>query len=136
MSEEHEIRGMKEMTEGVLSRRFGGEVRLDEGADLGGSNRSYTYRYVVVDGPDGRPTSVAVKKARGWGGKDQGEIHTHDGDVQGTGRPRTGVRGFVDIPRRAWAVAVSASPWMVTRMGWCVHAMDGALVGGVPACPW
>lgn len=68
MSEENEIRGMKEMAEGVLSRRFGGGVRLDEGADLGGSNRSYTYRYVVVDGPDEGPASVAVKKARDWGG--------------------------------------------------------------------
>lgn len=58
---------MKEKAEKVLSARFGGGVRLDGGSDLGGSNRSYTYRYVIVDGPDQVPASVVVKKARPWG---------------------------------------------------------------------
>ena len=69
MSEEREMREVREMrgtAEGVLSARFGGRVRLDDGADLGGSARSFTYRYVVVDGPEGLPASVVAKKARAW----------------------------------------------------------------------
>lgn len=67
MSEEREMRAVREMrgtVEGVLSARFGGQVRLDDGSDLGGSVRSFTCRYVVVDGPDGLPASVVAKKMR------------------------------------------------------------------------
>ena len=55
---------MKASAERILSQRFGGQVQLDEGDDLGGSNRSYVYRYVVVDGPSEVPASSVVKKIR------------------------------------------------------------------------
>ena len=67
MGDETVILQMKEKAESVLSARFGGSVKLDGGEDLGGSDRSYTYRYVVVDGPDQVPASAAVKMARQWG---------------------------------------------------------------------
>ena len=70
MSEVRKLKEMKKVSEGVLSARFGGRVRLDDGADLGGGSRSHTYRYVVVDGPEGLPASVAVKRARAWEGKE------------------------------------------------------------------
>ena len=55
---------MKAGAERILSQRFGGQVQLDEGDDLGGSNRTYVYRYVVVDGPSEVPASSVVKKIR------------------------------------------------------------------------
>lgn len=67
MSEEDSaIVEMKQQAEKVLSVRFGSAVRFDGGEDLGGSDRSYTYRYVVIDGPDEVPASAVVKKVRPW----------------------------------------------------------------------
>ena len=66
---------MKERAERVLCARFGDGVRLDGGENLGGSDRSYTYRYVVVDGPDQVPASAVVKKARSW---DEGKVYDPD----------------------------------------------------------
>ena len=66
---------MKDRAERVLCARFGDGVRLDGGENLGGSDRSYTYRYVVVDGPDQVPASAVVKKARSW---DEGKVYDPD----------------------------------------------------------
>ncbi|HZR43478.1 MAG TPA: hypothetical protein VFB12_25415 [Ktedonobacteraceae bacterium] len=48
---------------GLLEQQFGGPVRLGEGHNLRGSNRSKVYRFSVLDGPSGTPTSVIVKQA-------------------------------------------------------------------------
>jgi hypothetical protein len=49
--------------EKVLSKAFSGEVRLSDGEDLGGSNRSKVYRFSLLEGPNDAPASVVVKQA-------------------------------------------------------------------------
>jgi len=50
--------------ERLLTQTFGGDVRLDEGVDLGGSGRSGVYRFKVLSGPAAAPASVIVKQPR------------------------------------------------------------------------
>jgi hypothetical protein len=50
--------------ERLLAQAFGGSIRLDEGADLGGSGRSGVYRFKVLDGPAAAPATVIVKQPR------------------------------------------------------------------------
>lgn len=45
----------------ILSQKFGGEVRLDKGENI---HPQSLYRYKVLSGPDGVPTSVFVKRKR------------------------------------------------------------------------
>ena len=53
----------KTATEKALSDVLNGKVRLDDGANLGGSNRSHVYRFNLLDGPQDAPASVVVKRA-------------------------------------------------------------------------
>jgi hypothetical protein len=39
------------LAEKLLSEAFGGTVRLNEGDDLGGSNRTQVHRFRVLEGP-------------------------------------------------------------------------------------
>lgn len=51
------------LAEKLLSEAFGGTVRVDEGDDLGGSNRTQVYRFRVLEGPGDVPATVIVKQA-------------------------------------------------------------------------
>lgn len=51
------------IAEKLLSETFGGRVRLDEGDDLGGSNRTQVYRFKILEGPAALPATVIVKRA-------------------------------------------------------------------------
>jgi len=51
------------IAEKLLSEAFGGSVRLNEGDDLGGSNRTEVYRFRVLEGPGDVPATVIVKQA-------------------------------------------------------------------------
>lgn len=51
------------VAEKLLSEVFGGTVQLDQGNDLGGSNRSQVYRFSILEGPGEVPASVIVKQA-------------------------------------------------------------------------
>lgn len=51
------------LAEKLLSEAFGGTVRLNNGDDLGGSNRTQVYRFRVLEGPSDAPTTVIVKQA-------------------------------------------------------------------------
>ncbi len=59
----HLLSATKAMAENILSATFGGPIRLGEGSDLGGSNRSLVLRFPLQDGPDSVPGSVIVKRA-------------------------------------------------------------------------
>lgn len=50
------------LAERVLAEYFGGPVRLGEGRDLGGSNRSKVGRFSILEGPASVPASVIVKR--------------------------------------------------------------------------
>lgn len=50
------------IAEKLLSEEFGGRVRLNEGDDLGGSNRTQIYRFRVLEGPGDVPATVIVKQ--------------------------------------------------------------------------
>lgn len=50
------------IAERLLAQAFGGPVRLGEGRNLGGSDRSAVYRFSVLDGPDDIPASMIVKQ--------------------------------------------------------------------------
>jgi hypothetical protein len=52
--------------EKILSDTFGGEVRLEETEELGGSGRSNVLRCKVLEGPAEAPQSVIVKQALAW----------------------------------------------------------------------
>jgi len=49
------------LAEKLLAEVFGGMVRLDEGDDLGGSNRTTVYRFKILEGAGNVPASVIVK---------------------------------------------------------------------------
>ncbi|HEX6553344.1 MAG TPA: hypothetical protein VF026_11320 [Ktedonobacteraceae bacterium] len=51
------------IAEKLLSEAFGGSVRLNEGEDLAGSNRTQVYRFRVLEGPGDVPATVIVKQA-------------------------------------------------------------------------
>jgi hypothetical protein len=55
------------IAEKLLADVFGGQMRLSDGDDLGGSNRTKVYRFAVLDGPADVPQSVIVKQARSIG---------------------------------------------------------------------
>lgn len=50
------------LAERVLTDYFGGPVKLSEGRDLGGSNRSKVGRFSILEGPASVPASVIVKR--------------------------------------------------------------------------
>lgn len=52
----------KTLAERVLAEYFGGPVKLGEGRDLGGSNRSKVWRFSISEGPASVPASVIVKR--------------------------------------------------------------------------
>ena len=62
-SKSHPSRETVSTAERLLEQQFGGPVRLGEGHNLRGSNRSKVYRFAVLDGPSGTPASVIVKQA-------------------------------------------------------------------------
>lgn len=51
--------------ESLLTKTFGGPVRLRRADNLGGNSRSNVYRFVVLDGSSKAPKSVIVKQAQG-----------------------------------------------------------------------
>jgi hypothetical protein len=51
------------LAEKLLAKEFGGVVQLEDGDDLGGSDRSQVYRFSILDGPADAPASVIVKQA-------------------------------------------------------------------------
>ena len=119
MSEEREMREVREMremrgtAEGVLSARFGGQVRLDDGSDLGGSARSFSCRYVVVDGPEGLPASVVAKKMRA-GEDEEYDPEALDGPAVGLLNEWAGLEFLSEISgghrRRRFVMAAIAEP--------------------------
>jgi hypothetical protein len=59
----HLLSETRTIAERILIETFGEPVRLGEGSDLGGSNRSLVLRFPVQDGPVAMPGSVIVKRA-------------------------------------------------------------------------
>jgi hypothetical protein len=53
-----------DIAEKLLAEAFAGPVKLGNGDDLGGSNRTKVYRFALLAGPKGAPESVIVKQAR------------------------------------------------------------------------
>lgn len=54
-------RNINSAVKGILSSKFGGDVRLDRGENI---HPQCLYRFKVLSGPDGTPASVFVKRKR------------------------------------------------------------------------
>ena len=88
--------------EGVMTKTFGGDVRLGEGRRLEGQNNVMRFR--VLDGPNRAPATVVTKRPRGNRSFDPDQITGPDkltGSVRGFYSDWTGGRFLTEIKSRS-----------------------------------